>query len=286
MTIKRNGKIQIGINARLFPKNWRPIREEIAFSKENGFQAIQVRGTADGLNKSVLGADLEEVGSLLKKADLTAVMEINLSINDNGLTEENKTPLEVLQANLPAITTLPCPLVHWHLFPQDRTQGRDISRLEEMLIPQFAAAVALARKFGFHFGFEHNDPDYLLFSKPESCLTALRQVPGLGFVWDFNHVTPENLAEFHTMTPWMSMLHISDTILPDVNFHLPLGLGNIDLVNNFRALHKGSFSGPAILEIGGLPKSGGYGRDTDEALISSRQLLEQSILKSMTPEKM
>jgi L-ribulose-5-phosphate 3-epimerase len=33
------------------------------------------------------------------------------------------------------------------------------------------------------------------------------------------------------------------------------------------------FAGPAILEIGGLPKSGGYGRDTDEALNKSRQRL-------------
>jgi sugar phosphate isomerase/epimerase len=82
------------------------------------------------------------------------------------------------------------------------------------------------------------------------------------------------------MIPRMSMLHISDTPLPEVNYHLPLGMGSVDVEGYCRMLQAGGFCGPAILEIGGLIKSGGFGRDTDEALIDSRQRLEQAILKS------
>jgi sugar phosphate isomerase/epimerase len=71
----------------------------------------------------------------------------------------------------------------------------------------------------------------------------------------------------------MSMLHVSDTPLPKVNYHLPLGLGSIDFPLYCQALQRGNFTGPAILEIGGLPKSGGYGRDTDAALVDSLQRL-------------
>jgi sugar phosphate isomerase/epimerase len=69
----------------------------------------------------------------------------------------------------------------------------------------------------------------------------------------------------------MIALHIADTPLPAVNQHLPLGLGKIDFADTFAALLTRGFRGPATLEIGGLPHSGGYGRDTDEALIDSLQ---------------
>jgi sugar phosphate isomerase/epimerase len=75
----------------------------------------------------------------------------------------------------------------------------------------------------------------------------------------------------------MSMLHVSDTPLPAVNHHLPLGMGTIDFAAYAQALYAGGFSGPAILEIGGLPQSGGYGRDTDAALASSLQHLQEAL---------
>jgi sugar phosphate isomerase/epimerase len=92
-------------------------------------------------------------------------------------------------------------------------------------------------------------------------------------VWDLNHTTPEQLDDYLAVTPHMSMLHVADTPLPETNYHLPLGLGTIDFTRYIRELVVRGFRGPAILEIGGLPKSGGYGRDTDEALISSRDVL-------------
>jgi L-ribulose-5-phosphate 3-epimerase len=39
------------------------------------------------------------------------------------------------------------------------------------------------------------------------------------------------------------------------------------------------FDGIGILEIGGLPKSGGFGRDTDEALIDSLKKLSTAIAR-------
>jgi sugar phosphate isomerase/epimerase len=267
--------IPIGMNARLFPNNWRPALEEIAFARDNGFRAIQFPGPPDGLGRMRLGDDLDTIAGALRDAGVTAVMEMVVHVYDNGLTEDGRTPLDILKANLPAITTLPCPYVHWHLVSLGTLEAEPIRRLETGYRPQFIEAVEIARNYNFKFGLEHNEPELMLFSNPESCQEILMLVPGLHFVWDFNHTTPENLPAIQTMIPRMSMLHVSDTPLPEVNYHLPLGLGTVDLEGYFRALQSGGFSGPAILEIGGLPKSGGFGRDTDAALIDSRQRLER-----------
>jgi hypothetical protein len=55
----------------------------------------------------------------------------------------------------------------------------------------------------------------------------------------------------------------------------------VDFVDCCRTLLKAGLQGPAILEIGGLPKSGGYGQDTDDALSQSRHHLEQAIVQAM-----
>jgi sugar phosphate isomerase/epimerase len=73
-----------------------------------------------------------------------------------------------------------------------------------------------------------------------------------------------------------SMLHISDTRLPETNEHLPLGMGTVDFARYCQLLRASKFHGPAILEIGGLPKSGGYDRDTDAALIDSLERLRSA----------
>jgi hypothetical protein len=65
-------------------------------------------------------------------------------------------------------------------------------------------------------------------------------------------------------------VHVSDTPLPETNHHLPLGRGNVDLtpLRTFDDV-------PLILEIGGLPHSGGPGLDTDDALRDSLERLRQ-----------
>lgn len=273
----KKSKWSIGINGRFFPGNWRPARTEIDFAQQNGFRALQLPGKEEGLQPAHLGDEPSVVGDLLAKVGIMAVMEIVVRIDARGRTKSGKTPLEVLQANLPAITTLPCSYVHWHLALSEWPGEPAIRRLEEALAPQFAAAVEMAQEQGFTFGLEHNEPDLVLFGNPASCRAILDSTPGLAFVWDLNHTTPDDLPAYLDLTPRMSLLHVADTPLPEVNHHLPLGLGNIDFAAYCRALVQRGFAGPAILEIGGLPKSGGYGRDTDEALVASRQRLEQAI---------
>ncbi len=131
----------------------------------------------------------------------------------------------------------------------------------------------MSRQHGFRFGFEHNEPATGLFGEPEYCAAALAAVSDVGFVWDLNHTRPDQLDAYLAFAPRMSMLHLADTPLPEVNHHLPIGMGNINFGFYFRELLARGFSGPGILEIGGLPRSGGYGRDTDEALIDSRDRL-------------
>jgi L-ribulose-5-phosphate 3-epimerase len=266
--------LQIGINGRFFPSNWRPARVEIAFAQEHSFHVVQFPGKEEGLSAEHVGDELMLIADLLAEAYIDAVMEIVVRIDARGRTKSGKTPLEVLRANLPAIKALPCRYVHWHLALSEWPGEPAVRRLEEALAPQFADAVELAQTQGFVFGLEHNEPDLVLFGNPVSCHAILAATPGLAFVWDLNHTTPADLPAYLDLTPRMSMLHVADTPLPEVNHHLPLGLGNIDFAAYCQALGDGGFAGPAILEIGGLPKSGGYGRDTDEALVASRRHLE------------
>lgn len=271
----------IGMNARLFPGNWRPARQEIRFAQRSGFAAIQFPGPEQGLDATRLGDSLSAIADALQQAQLTAVMEMVIRINEQGHTTTGASPLDVLEANLPAITGLPCPCAHWHLVPMQPLEAKQARQVEERLIPQLMAGVALAHTYGFQFGFEHNEPDLQLCGMPGACAALLAAVPGLKFVWDLNHTIPAHLTAFLALIPHMSMLHISDTPLPEVNYHLPLGLGSIDFTAYGRALQAGGFHGPAILEIGGLPKSGGYGRDTDAALLDSQLRLKQ-ILQALS----
>jgi L-ribulose-5-phosphate 3-epimerase len=215
--------IEIGMNGRFFPNNWRPALQEIEFASKNNFRAMQFQGKDNGLSEDDLGASFGIVAEALRQNRIRAVMEIVVRVNPEGRTAYHKTPLEVLQANLPAITQLPCECVHWHLVPLMPMEQAEVRALEQSMNPQFAEAVALAKQNNFKFGFEHNEPAQLIFGKAESCAEALNAVPGLHFVWDFNHTKPDHLDRFTALIPRMSMLHISDTPLPEVNYHLPLG---------------------------------------------------------------
>lgn len=267
----------IGLNGRFFEQNWRPALAEIEFAAANGFASIQFQGKPAGLQATALGADFASIRQQLQAKRVMAVMEIAIKIEADGRSAAGQTPLDVLEANLPAINGLGCEYVHWHLYNLPALEPAQVAELEIALQAQFAAGVALGQQHGFRFGFEHNDPILRLFTTPQACSQLLEAVPGLGFVWDFNHTLPEDLAGIVALIPRMSMLHISDTPLPEVNYHLPLGMGTIDFAAYCQALLAANFHGPAILEIGGLPKSGGYGRDTDATLIDSLQRLQAAL---------
>ncbi len=268
---------RIGMNARQFPGNWRPASEEIAFARDAGFVALQFQGQEPGLTPERLGEPFDVVAGALAASGIEAVMEVIVRIDTTGRTASGLSPLDVLHLNLPAIDALPCTCIHWHLVPLAPADDADFLALERSLIPQFEAAVDLARAHGFRFGFEHNEPRIGLCAKPERCAAILDAVPGLGFVWDMNHTAPEHLGGFLALTPRMTMLHVSDTRLPTVNDHYPLGMGAIDFPAYCRAVLRGGFDGPAILEIGGLPQSGGYGRDTNAALTDSLPRLRETV---------
>ena len=127
-----------------------------------------------GLSGEHLGSSMTAIATELGNAGLTTAMELLVRVDATGHTLENTTPLDVLKANLPAITILRCMDVHWHLVPTEK------------------------------------------MSQAANC----------------------------------------------------------------RALIDGGFCGSVILEIGGLPKSGGYGRDTDQALIDSHQRLKDVFAKA------
>jgi sugar phosphate isomerase/epimerase len=83
-------------------------------------------------------------------------------------------------------------------------------------------------------------------------------------VWDVNHTGKDEVKRFLALRERITLVHVSDTPLPETNHHLPLGRGNVDFepVRTFEDV-------PLILEIGGLPHSGGPGLDTDDALRDS-----------------
>lgn len=272
LTINHN-TLLIGINARLFPANWRPLREEIAFVKKHGLQAIQLPGPEHGLDAERLGDSLEEVACLLQEAGVQAVMEMAIHVDGRGRTPHNRTPLDVLHANLPAITTLNINPLHWHLVLPHDIAPADLAAFETNIRGELAEAVAIAQVHGFQFGIEHNGAGLFPFNNPASCRTALEAVPSLGFVWDFNHFVADELEAYRPLVHRIQMLHISDAPARETNFHLPLGQGDVDAAAYCRILREGGFSGPAILEIGGTKKSGGFGKDTDEALLDSARRL-------------
>lgn len=266
------------MNSRLFAENWRPLRQEIAFASRAGFGAVQISVREDRhATPSLLGDSFASLAEQLHEANLTAVMELNILVGLDGLLPNGETPLDVLHHHLPAITTLPCTAVHWHLTLSAQDKQADpaaIAQLEQRLTPLFADGVTLGEKHQFAFGFEHNAPAHTLLATPEACAALLKRVPGLGFVWDFNHTAEASFDAFAALAPRLSMLHIADTAWPQLNYHWPLGMGNLPLERFVAAVRQAGFTGVGILEIGGLPESGGYGRDTDEALRASRAYWE------------
>lgn len=278
----RRARVTVGMNGRFFPNNWRPAPREIDFAARAGFDALQFPGPEEGLSERHLGAPLREVGARLRDTGVTPVMEMVVRVaTAAGATASGRTALDILNANLPALSELGCACAHWHLVL--RYPGRDEAApaFEAALVDALGEAVEIARRVGVGFGIEQNEPEWPPFRAPAACAAALQAVDGLGLVWDLNHTPPGDVSAFLALAPRMQMLHVADTPLPLVNHHLPVGEGAIDFSAYFTALRQAGFSGPAILEIGGLPKSGGYGRDTDNALIDSAARVRACLVGSV-----
>jgi sugar phosphate isomerase/epimerase len=259
---------------RFFPGNWRPPAEEIRFASGAGFDVVQIRSDEPGRIEELLRVDLDEVRESLEAAGVEAALEMLVRFESDGRTVDGDTVPQALARNLDAIAALGIRRVHVHPV---RAHRRDGVELQRRLVPALAEAAELAADRSLLLGVEHNDRDHVLFARPDACAELLDAAPGLGFVWDVNHTAAADLAAFEALLPRASLVHVSDTPLPETNHHLPLGRGTVDLPRALAALVESGFGGPLVLEIGGLPKSGGYGLDTDDALRDSRARLLEAL---------
>lgn len=247
--------MRVGMVGRFFALNWRPPEREIEFAAQHGFAAVQIRSERAGHIAGELRADPARVGEAFAGSGVEPVLE--MLVRHEGAS---RTIPRTLEANLEAIDGLRARRVHVHPIGSPA--------FEHLLAAELAEAVEIAERHGLIFGVEHNAPGQRLFSDPRPVLDAL---PALRLVWDVNHTVPELVAPLLALAPRFSLVHVSDTPLPQTNHHLPLGHGTVDLAA-LRGLDV-----PLILEIGGLPFSGGYGLDTDDALVDSRTRLLRAV---------
>ncbi|HEY1512785.1 MAG TPA: TIM barrel protein [Gaiellaceae bacterium] len=247
--------MDIGMLGRFFGRltggNWRPAAVELAFAASAGFDTVQIRSDRPGEIGDELGIDPEELGALFDDNGLEPVLE--MLVRHDG---EPGTFARALRANLPAIEAIGFLRVHVHPVGS--------SEAAPQLAPDLTEALSVADDAGLIFAVEHNAPGHRLLVEPGDVEVLLEAVPGLGLVWDVNHTGSDDVGRFLALRERITLLHVSDTPLPETNHHLPLGRGSVDLgpVRTFDDV-------PVILEIGGLPHSGGPGLDTDDALRES-----------------
>ena len=240
---------------RLTGGNWRPPEQELRFAAAAGFDTLQIRSDRAGEIEDELGIDAATLGALFDDIGVEPVLE--MLVRHDG---ERGSLARALRANLAAIDALG--VLRLHIHPVGPSEAAPL------LQHDFAEALAVAETAGLIFGCEHNAPGHRLLVEPDDVEALLEAVPGLGFVWDMNHTQAEHVARFLALSERFTLVHASDTPLPETNHHLPLGRGTVD----FSPLR--SFDDvPVILEIGGLPISGGPGFDTDEALLDSLETL-------------
>jgi sugar phosphate isomerase/epimerase len=236
---------------RLTGGNWRPPEQELAFASAAGFDTVQIRSDRPGELEDELGVDAVTLGRLFDDNGLEPVVE--MLVRHEG---ERGTLARALRANLAAFEAIGVLRVHIHpVGPRESAP---------LLVDDFAEAAKVADAAGLILGVEHNAPGHRLLVEPEEVEALLDAVPKLGLVWDVNHTLPQHVGRFLALREAFTLVHASDTPLPETNHHLPLGRGNVDLtpLRQFDDV-------PVILEIGGLPHSGGPGLDTDDALLDS-----------------
>jgi sugar phosphate isomerase/epimerase len=234
---------------RLRGGNWRPPADELRFAADNGFDGVQIRSDRPGGLEDELGIAPARLGALFDESGLEPILEL-LVPHDGG----PRTVTTAVEAHLPAIREIGFRRVHVHPVGD---------AAPDVLAEDFAAALDQAAGAGLVFGVEHNAAGHRLLTEPGEIEALLDAVPGLSFVWDVNHTPGEDVARYLGFRERFSLVHVSDTPLPAVNHHLPLGGGSVDL-----SVLAG-LDVPLVLEIGGLPHSGGPGLDTDAALRDS-----------------
>jgi len=229
--------------------NWRPPAQELAFASQAGFDTVQIRSDRHALEDE-LGVDAAELGRLFDEHGLEPVLELLVRYDEDGAAATR-----ALEATLPDLQTVGVLRVHVH----------PVGHIDPAaLTADLAGTAAAAEEAGLLFGVEHNAPGHRLLTRLGEVEALLDAVPRLWLVWDVNHTPADEVGGYLALRERFSLVHASDTPLPETNWHLPLGQGTVDL-----APLRGFDDVPVILEIGGLPHSGGPGLDTDEALLDS-----------------
>jgi len=235
--------------------NWRPPSQELAFAAQAGFDTLQVQSRRPGEMEDELGIRAEELGALYDELGVEPALE--MLVKHEG---EPGTFARALRANLDFIEAAGFLRVHVHPVGPDEAAP--------VLAHDLAEALAVAEDAGLVFGVEHNAPGHRLLVGIDAVESMLAEVPGLGLIWDINHTLAEEVDRFLALRERFTLVHVSDTPLPETNHHLPLGRGSVDF-----SVLQSIDDVPLILEIGGLPHSGGPGLDTDEALVESLAVL-------------
>ena len=211
--------MDVGMLGRFFGRhtggNWRPPEQELRFAAAAGFDTLQIRSDRAGEIEDELGIDAVTLGALFDDIGIEPVLE--MLVRHDG---KPGTLARALRANLTAIGAIGVLRVHIHpVGPSEAAQ---------LLRDDFAEALEVAEASGVIFGCEHNAPGHRLLVEPGEVEELLDAVPGLGFVWDMNHTRPEHVARFLALRERFTLVHASDTPLPETNHHLPLGRGSID----------------------------------------------------------
>jgi sugar phosphate isomerase/epimerase len=251
--------VDVGMLGRFFGRltggNWRPPEQELRFAAAAGFDTVQIRSDRAGEIEDELGVSPHALGELFDDVGLEPVVE--MLVRHSG---ERGTLARELRANLEALEAMGVLRVHIHpVGPREAAP---------LLHDDFAEALAVAEGASLLLGVEHNAPGHRLLVEPDEIEDLLDRLPALWFVWDTNHTLPEHRDRVLALKERFSLVHVSDTPLPATNHHLPLGRGNVD----FSPL-AGVDDVPLVLEIGGLPHSGGPGLDTDGMLLDSLRRL-------------
>lgn len=231
--------------------NWRPPAQELAFASQAGFDTLQVQSRRPGELEDELGITGDELGALYDELGVEPALE--MLVRHEG---RPGTFAQALTANLDFIDAAGFLRVHIHPVGGDEAKPYLAADLRE--------ALAVAQDAGLILGVEHNAPGHRLVVGLDETERLLDDVPGLGLVWDVNHTLPKEVDRFLALQERFTLVHVSDTPLPETNHHLPLGRGNVDF-----ARLPPLDDVPFVLEIGGLPHSGGPGFDTDDALLDS-----------------
>jgi len=242
---------------RLTGGNWRPPEQELQFASAAGFDTLQIRSDRAGEIEDELGIGAAELGARFDDLGLEPVLEMLVRHE-----AEQGTFARALRANLAAIEAIGVLRVHIH--PVGPSDAAPILR------DDFAEALEVAESAGLILGVEHNAPGHRLLVEPDDVESLLDALPALGFVWDLNHTRPEHVARFLALRERFTLVHASDTPLPETNHHLPIGRGTVDF-----SVLRGIDDVPVVLEVGGLPVSGGPGLDTDDVLLDSLDRLRQ-----------